>query len=257
MKRILFGCAVFCLVASSVFAGHPLVTDDAATMGKGKVQLEIGSQYSIDKQSTDEGVGTKTKTGQVAATVTYGAIDGLDIVLGIPYQWFRTTVDGVFDSRSDGFGDIALDLKWRFYENNGWGFALKPGITLPTGDPDEGLGTGRATWHLYGIVTKEMEPWAFHLNLGYICNENRIDQEKNIWHASLATEVEVVKSLKAVADLIIETNPDKASNTPVSYALGGLVYGISERVSIDGGVKFGLNRASTDITYLLGVTFRF
>lgn len=257
MKRFLLFFTIMALSVTSVYAGHPLTTDDAGTMGKGKAQVEIGSQYSTDKQTTQEGGTVEPRGGQVAATLTYGPIDGLDIVLGVPYQWTRTKVNEQLASEGNGFGDISLDLKWRFYEINGWGFALKPGVTFPSGDSDKGLGTGRATYHLYGIVTKEMEPWAFHLNLGYIRNENKVDQEQNIWHASAAAEVEFVKSLKAVANFIVEGNPVKEANTPVTYATGGMVYAISEKVSIDGGVKFGLTRPSADITYLLGVTFKF
>lgn len=257
MKRFVLSFALISLAVTTAFAGHPLTTDDAETQGKGKAQIEIGSQYSIDRQSLSDGGTTKTKSGQIAVTMTYGPIDSLDIVLGIPYQWSRTTLNGLSDSSGDGVGDISLDLKWRFYEKSGWGFALKPGVTFPTGDSETGIGTGRATYHLYGIVTKDMDPWDFHLNLGYIHNGNTVDQATSLWHASLAAELEVVKGLKTVADLIVETNPEKTSHTPVFYALGGLVYNIADAVSIDGGVKFGLSRPAAEITYLLGLTFRF
>jgi hypothetical protein len=33
-------------------------------------------------------------------------------------------------------------VKWRFYEKDGLSFAIKPGIILPTGEEDKGLGDG-------------------------------------------------------------------------------------------------------------------
>ncbi|MDI6762198.1 MAG: transporter [Thermodesulfobacteriota bacterium] len=42
-----------------------------------------------------------------------------------------------------GLSDFSFGLKWRFYEIEGFSFALKPGITLPTGNEKKGLGTGR------------------------------------------------------------------------------------------------------------------
>jgi hypothetical protein len=39
---------------------------------------------------------------------------------------------------------MRLDLKRRFFEKNGWGPALKPGITLPTGDAGKGPGGAEA-----------------------------------------------------------------------------------------------------------------
>ena len=38
-----------CLPAT-VWAAHPLVTDDAGTQGKGNFQFEVNGQYDRDKQ---------------------------------------------------------------------------------------------------------------------------------------------------------------------------------------------------------------
>jgi hypothetical protein len=248
---------LFLFISASAYAGHPLITDDALTQGKGRGQIEIGSQYAIEKQTSDNNVGTKTKTGQVTTTLTYGLVDSLDFIVGVPYQWGRFYVDNQFESHTEGVGDIALDFKWRFFEKDGWSLALKPGITLPSGSSENEIGTGKTTYHLYGIVTKEIEPWAFHLNLGYIRNENKIAQEKHIWHASMAAEFEVVKSVKIVSDVIIERNFTNGAETPLAYALGGLVYEITDKLSIDGGLKFGVTKPSADVTYLVGVTYKF
>ncbi|HUN55298.1 MAG TPA: transporter [Smithella sp.] len=64
--------------------------------------------------------------------------------------------------------------------------AFKPGISFPTGDDKRGLGAGALGGHLYLIASQELGPWAFHGNLGYIRNENTIDERKDIWHASFA-----------------------------------------------------------------------
>jgi len=40
-------------------------------------------------------------------------------------------------------------------------------------------------------------------------------------------------------------------------ALGGVSYAISERITVDGGVKFGLNDAATDVSHLFGITLKF
>ena len=65
----------------------------------------------------------------------------------------------------------------RFYEHADLSLAIKPGLTLPTGDDEKGLGTGKATYRLFFIASQEMDPWAFHLNLGYIRNENTLEEE--------------------------------------------------------------------------------
>jgi hypothetical protein len=261
MKRSLVASMLLMLFAvHSAFAAHPLVTDDAGTVGTGKVQIEITGEFGFDRKSVPAefgSTGEKTRSGQAAVTTTVGLRSNIDLVLGAPYQWYSVCQDGERIGRADGLSDISLDLKWRVFEQDGWSFALKPGITLPTGDDDRGLGSGRATYRMYLVGTREVAPWAFHANLGYVRNENPFGDRKDLWHASAAAELEVIKNLKAVANVGIERNPDPSSNTNPAFALAGLIWQINDTFSVDGGVKFGLNRPETDTTYLFGVTMKF
>lgn len=263
MKKNLVASVLMMLVASpSVFAAHPLVTDDAGTVGAGKVQVEITGEVSRDKERTyseDAGadVTVKNRSGACGLTTTVGVHDRVDLVLGVPYQWTKTYEDGVRTGRADGLSDLSFDVKWRFFEQDGWSFAVKPGFTLPSGDDDKGLGAGRATYRAFLIGTRELAPFALHANLGYIRNENKADDRKNIWHASLAAEYEFVKSVRAVANFGIERNPDKTVSTNTAFALAGLIWQINDTFSVDSGVKFGLNKPETDTTYLFGVTMKF
>jgi hypothetical protein len=100
---------------------------------------------------------------------TCGVSDSVDVSIGVPYLWTSTSESGSTTSLN-GFGDMAITVKWRFYGKDGLGLALRPGITLPTGDKDKELGTARMTYSLFFIATKETGPWAFHLNPGYIVN---------------------------------------------------------------------------------------
>lgn len=261
-KKVVFLIFVFSLVAiyyslSTVsFAAHPLITDDTGTQGKGKFQIEINSEFFRDKETAD-GVSFKEIGGEISTVLSYGLADNVDIVLGVPYQWFKLKEEGVTVEKESGISDIALEVKWRFYEQEGFSLALKPGITFPTGDDKKGLGSGKATYSLFFIATKEIEPFAFHLNVGYVRNENKLNERKDLWHASLASEVDVVKDLKAVANIGIERNSDKASNTHPAFILGGLIYSISENIDIDVGIKGGLNKPETDLTFLAGIALRF
>ncbi|KJU85302.1 conserved hypothetical protein, secreted, partial [Candidatus Magnetobacterium bavaricum] len=74
------------VVSSAGFASHPLITDDAGTQGKGAFQLELTGEYGHDRQD-----GVTTRETGIAATLTYGIIDPVDIVIGIPYQHIRTS----------------------------------------------------------------------------------------------------------------------------------------------------------------------
>lgn len=46
--------AVGFFMTTVAFAGHPLVTDDTCTQGKGNGQVEVGLAFFYDKDSLDE-----------------------------------------------------------------------------------------------------------------------------------------------------------------------------------------------------------
>jgi hypothetical protein len=152
---------------------------------------------------------------------------------------------------------MTLEAKWRFYEEEGFSLALKPGFTIPTGDQEKDLGTGKMTYHLFVIASKEMNPWAFHVNLAYIRNGNKEDDRKNIWHASVAATVDVMKNLKLVGDLGVESNPERSSTNPPAYILGGLIWSLRENFDIGLGVKGGLTKPEPAIAIRGGITWRF
>ncbi len=243
------------------YAAHPLITDDSGTQGKGNFQIELNSEFTTDKE-TEDGLTTKETGGEVASIVSYGLIDNADLVLGLPYQWTKTKEDGELISDEDGIGDMSLELKWRFFEKDGLSISLKPSITLPTGDEDKGLGNGKASYSLMLITTEEIGAWAFHLNLGYMHNEYKLQEDEDanregLWHASLAAVVEVVKDLQFVTNIGMERNPDKESNVHPAFILGGLIYSVTENYDIDFGIKGGLNRPETDLAFLAGMAARF
>jgi hypothetical protein len=95
------------------------------------------------------------------------------------------------------------------------------------------------------------------VNLGYKRNENQLEQREDIWHASLAGELKIIKDLKLVANIGAERNTEKSSNTNPAFLLGGFIYSIKENVDVDLGIKIGLNKAEKDVACLGGIAMRF
>ena len=260
--RATFFLVIVSLAFSTLsLAAHPLITDDTGTQGKGKFLFELNGQTSHETERSGAETNTngtaKERETELKAAFTYGVIDNVDVILTLPYQWKKTEVGDATASDVSGIADILVEVKWRFFEKDGLSFAVKPGITLPAGNKDKDLGTGRATGTLYFITTKEIDPWAFHLNLGYKRNENKVDEREDIWHASLSGEFKITKKLKLVANIGAERNTDKASDTDPAFLLGGFIYTVIENTDIDFGVKGGLNKAEADITYMAGIALRF
>jgi hypothetical protein len=255
MGKILAGAAVVLLIVFSLVnpsrAAHPLITDDAGTVGKGSVQMELNYEYAHERNE-----GVKENEHEIETVVTYGLIDQVDLVLALPFLFTRSEEEGSRD-REEGIGDMSFEVKWRFYECNGLSLALKPGITFPTGEDDRGLGTGRVGATAFFIASQEWEPWAFHFNLGYMRNENKVDERRDLYHVSLAAEWEVAKWVKLVGNVGAEANTDRTSDTPAAFILGGLIFPVTEWLEVDVGIKGGLTRPEADYSLLAGMCFHF
>ncbi len=240
-------------MSNTTYAAHPLITDDTGTQGKGKDQFEAISEYVHEKK---DGVTTDSFVAPTIPVLSYGMTDASDIVFGVSYQQIKTS-DSQKRITSDGISDTSIEIKWRFTENDGLSFALKPGVTLPTGNDEKGLGAGKITYHLVFITTKEIKPWTFHINLGYVRNENRVNERIDLWRASVAGVVDVLKNLKAVANIGMERDSDKASDVDPGFFLCGFIYSISENLDFDIGFKEGFNNHGTDYSIPLGITWRY
>ena len=254
MKSVVFVWAILLLPAAA-WAALPLITDDTATQGKGKFLIEVGAIYNGDKSSED-GIAINENDHAFFSTLTYGITNRVDIFISPLYVWSHVQTEGS-NITTDGISDTALGVKWRLFEKDKVSFAIKPLMIIPTGNEEKGFGAGRTRYGAYFIVTKEFDPWAIHANLGYIRNENKIDERNDLWQVSLATTYEMVKNLKLCTDIGALTNTDKTSEIEPSYLLVGLIYSANENVDISLGVKFGLNEPATDWALLPGVTYRF
>lgn len=251
----LFFAAVFGF-CQPAWAAHPLITDDTGTQGTGKYQVEVNGEAATDKES-EAGITVEATAFGFGAALAAGVRDDLDIIVGIPFLMYEMAVGGTTVADEQGPGDVVVETKWRFLEQTGWSLAVRPGVTLPTGDEDKGLGTGETGIHLYLIATKEAGLLTLHGNVGYIRNENHVGGEKNLWHASAAVEYAAAESTRLVGNVGVEKNPDPAAAVHPAFALAGVIHSLREHVDIDGGIKFGLNNAEDDFTLLAGVAIRF
>lgn len=253
--------SVFLLVAvltvsAPAFAARPLITDDTGTAGKGNAAVELGVGASSWKE-TVEGVRVKEKGTEASGVFIYGVSENVDVVAGFPYAWSKVREDGTTITNEHGIPDISLELKWRFFEKNGFGLAVKPCMTLPTGDHKKGFGAGRVTYGLTFIASRELGPFGLHLNAGYVRNENRVDERKNLWSASVAATYEAVKGLNLVGNMGLECNADPVVGTAPAFALAGFNYAINDRIALDAGYKLGLNKQEMDRSIIAGVTLSF
>ena len=249
-------CLLLLLIACPSRAAHPLITDDTGTQGKGKFLLEVNGQYGWDTKAS-EGSSFKSEGGQATAIFSYGIADRIDLILSLNYLQVKTRENDltIYDER--GLGDTTLEVKWRFFEKDKFSLAVKPGIIIPTGNNEKGLGAGRLGGRIFLIVSQELGSLAFHGNLGYLRNENTLEERRDIWHASAAATWEAVKDLKLIVNTGIERNPDRTANRDPAFLIAGIIYSVTEKFDIDFGVKYGLSKSETDISLMSGIALRF
>jgi hypothetical protein len=257
------------LIPSSLsWAAHPFITDDAGTQGKGNWQLELMAQRDHHDRAADAGAGPvqqRSRSTLFNPVLTYGLLDKVDVALGLSRSRYRTTENGIVAREASGAADSTLELKWRVYEQDGLSLALKPGLTLPTGDENRGLGAGRTSWGMNLIADYEVEPWIWLANIAYNrarykLLQDQLDNSSDLWRVSGGVEYIVRKELRLTGELGVRTTESR--NDPflpgrhARFAMLGLVYSPTKKLDFDVGFRKRLNRAETDKTFLVGTTVR-
>jgi len=246
----------FALMAPAAFAAHPLITDDTGTQGPGNFQVEVNAEVSWNRSA-----GVKEAGGEVAVAVCAGVGETVDLVLGLPWQ--RSSVEeGGMTETTSGLADMTVELKWRLLERRGFSLAVKPGVSLPTGSDDRGLGNGRPGYAVTLIASQSLDPLTFHANVGYGHNdfslrEVRQSTRADVWSGSVAVTAEVLPGVQLVGNIGGETPSDRSGNAWPAFALAGVICSINENWDIDAGARFGLGPAESDAALLFGTAFRF
>ena len=250
LKTLPLLCATALSLPCSVFAAHPLNTEDTGTQGRGNFQLEVNFEHSHQDYNDSHSNSTIK-----AATLSYGLNDDIDIMFTLPHT-DATSVEADEHVHNHGYNDRALDLKWRFYEEDGVSFALKPEITFPTGDHNQGLGEGKHTYALAIINTIELNPWQINWHVNYRRNHNLEGEREHLWHYSVSALRQFGDTLRLVVDVGSDTAPVKTDNHDTHYIVLGAIYSPSTRFDLDVGIRKEINGAAISHTFMAGVAVR-
>ena len=265
---MLVASAILLPPSAITWAAHPFVTDDAGTQGKGNWQLELQAERTRHDATGDAGAGPvrqRSRSGQFNPVLTYGVLDNVEVALGLNYLRYHISENGGLAGEASGLSDSSLELKWQFYEKDGFSMALKPGISMPTGDEQRGLGTGRISWGANFIAGYEAGPWTWLANVEYVRARYRLAQDaegnrSNLWRVSGGTAYEVREGIKLVGELGARTNEARSDpffpGRRATFAMLGVIYSPTRSIDLDVGVRKALNRAETDTVILAGATVR-
>lgn len=253
---LLMLCLGVLLSPLPALALHPLATDDAGTMGMLKFQAELVGEFSWDK---DDGVSTRQQ--QLGLTLTAGLLDSLDLVVDVPLQWQQVKDGGQTLLDNGGLTDMTLALKWRMLELGPVSFAIKPSLTLPSGDHDKGLGNARSAYGATLISSFELKPVAIHANVGYTrqnyTDADRRESREDLISLSLATVLSISKDLQLLAEVGATTNDDNSNSVWPAFMTAGVSYAVIDNLAVSLGARWALNKPEADIALLTGLTFSF
>lgn len=198
-RFLFFVAAVLAPVAQ---AAQPLITDDTGTQGKGGHQIEIAQTQDRLRQGADRG-----RSRATGLTYTLGLSDRADLFFGTSYQGLRLSGE----TPASGWGNPVLGVKWRVWEHEAskTSLALKPEWVLPVSAAAEalGLGAGKVSYALNGIVTHETSFGALHFNVAF--NRDRMRkplESERAMRYSVAPVWDLSASWKLALDMGLESS---------------------------------------------------
>ena len=235
-------CGVLIGVRGDALAGHPFGTEDAGTQGKGNVEVE----FNLERQHGNDG----TKTTSLGNGITMGITPRIDLAVGYSYD-FTKADDG---TKSRGMGPVEATLKTTVIEGKDRfpSLGVKAGFSLPTSEGEQTalLATAIAEW--------TFEPLTIFANVGADIGTRLAGnaERTTLIRSSVAGSWEIRKEWSLLSELLWEkqTSPSAPST---AEGLIGAKKEISETLSVDAGVRWGLIDDSPHVTYLLGFTLGF
>ncbi len=244
-------CIIILFSPIFTFAQLPCITDNTGTLEKKNGQFEFCNGFGFHNEHR-----CIVNSTEISTVFTYGVVDNCDFVMGYPFLFSNILEDSVINKIS-GFSDINMEIKYFFLKREKISFAFKPGISIPSGAYEKGLGSGKVSGSAFLISTIDCSPILFNINAGYLQNANKCGDAMHIWHFSASIDYATQNNLHFICNTGIEKNPDKSETINPVFALLGLYYVINDNFEISTGYKNGVTHTETKHSFMYGLTMRF
>lgn len=246
MKRILPLAAASVLLAPlDAYPAHPLVSDDTGTQGNANWQFEFNAEATSKQDENGH-------HQYWNATLTRGFGERVDLYVNAPYTHLQTRTD----DNGTGIGDIEIGMKWRFVERGPLSLALKPQLTMPTGNDGRGLGTGRVGTGATLLAQADVGRVSLLANAGMAYQPNRQGDLSAAWAVSAAALFKATDTLQLVADIGMSRNTERTAGTNPAFVIAGAIYSPKRWLDLDVGYRHGLNDQTYRHSIMGGVTAR-
>jgi len=235
-------CGFLIGAGGNALAGHPFVTEDAGTQGKGNVEVE----FNLDLVHENDG----TDTTYLGNNFTMGVAPKIDLAVGYAYGFSKAN-DG---TKTRGMAPVAATLKAALFEGKEYvpTLAAKGGVVLPTAEGDQ-------TWLIaIGAAQWTFEPLTIFANVGADVGTHLAGNEETttLLRASAAGSYEFRKEWYLLSELLWWKSTSPSEPSTWIWMIGAKKE-ITETFSVNAGIDWGLNNHSPRVAYLVGFTLGF
>jgi hypothetical protein len=250
LKKILvavFMLSIVIVYFENSFAYRPLATEDAGVAGKGMAQVEMSQDYF--KWNGD-------RENVLLFVPIYGITERIELSLEIPYLFHNPAEE----KSVDGIGDINFVGKFLLLEEKDTrpAFTLKGVVKTKSGDEKKGLGSGDIDYSLVAVASKTIGDLTLHGMLGYtFVGENGDENIKDIYLYGVAADYGITEKFHIVAEIAGNRHPDRAQPDNPLSSLVGVTYKVSDKIILDGGVRYGFNDSVPKWSTTIGVSLAF
>jgi hypothetical protein len=236
-----------------LYAGRPLVTDDADPVERGRVEVEFGIELETSTQSY-------TLTAPFA--FGFGLTDWLEVSIK-PSVLYVDDQDAA-PRRVAGAGDLVLEAKARLpFTPFDLDLALVPSLKIPTADEDRGLGTGKVDGGALFVITKEFtETRKLHFNVGYtVTGKTPEARLQDVLFIGLAGETTIPglaeERLQFVAEVFGTTKEEEEGRGDIQGRLGVRYLAVEDLV-LDAAIgRSFTSRPQVEFFATVGLTWTF
>ncbi|MDQ2976353.1 MAG: transporter [Acidobacteriota bacterium] len=251
------------LLAATVHAQQPFVTDNTDTTPKGHFHFEFSNEFDLLQRSSFP----SRKQNTADFELDYGLFDRVELGIESPLLTIFNAA-GTTPARPSGIGDTNLSLKYNFLKEREKSrqpaLAIAFNLELPTGDTTRQLGSGLADFYMNGILQKSVtSKTKLRLNGGILFSGNEttgvigIKSRGKVFTAGGS----LVKQFSPKLQLGMELTGAFQNNFQLGkgqlQTLFGGNYQINKRASFDFGIVGGKYVASPRVGIQLGLSVDF